>query len=64
MLKTILIQKVGGTLTRAALAAAGGWLLQNGVATEADIQTLQGAGVVVVSIGLSLWEKRDRMLGA
>ena len=60
---------VFGGLVRAALAAAGGWLVSNGVASESDAAGLIDSGVefvggllsILATVLWSWWSKRGKV---
>lgn len=51
-----------GGIVRILTTLAGGWLAQRGLATEADVEGIAGA-IVLVATGIwSIWSKRKALL--
>lgn len=55
-----LINLIGLPLIRHALTAGGGALVAGGYLDASQAQTASGAVLILVGIGLSLWDKRNR----
>ena len=51
-----------GGLVRIVTTLLGGWLAQKGWATEADVEGLVGAAILLVTGIWSIWAKRKALL--
>jgi hypothetical protein len=61
MIANILISKIIGSVIRQTAAAAGGWMLANGVADAATVEAITGGAVAAGAVALSLAEKRFKV---
>ena len=53
-------QTIGGLVARHALTTAGGWLAAHGYLASDGITGFVGAGMVLVGVAASSWQKRGQ----
>lgn len=54
------MEQLIGSAVRHGLTTIGGYLVASGHLQASDVQLLVGAGVAIVGVGFSVWEKRQR----
>ena len=56
-MNTDFIKMLGGTVARGVLVSVGGWLMHKGIVDQAGDEQFVSAGMVIVGIGWSAWQK-------